>query len=66
MTDDDAPSVRLEQLRAEHRALDAEVEALRLSGTADPMELARLKKRKLRLRDEIEIISDRIVPDILA
>ena len=66
MNDDDAPLVRLEQLRAEHRALDAEIEALRLSGTADPMDLARLKKRKLRLRDEIEILSDRIVPDIIA
>ncbi|MEO5808753.1 MAG: DUF465 domain-containing protein [Sphingomicrobium sp.] len=66
MNDDDAPSVRLEQLRAEHRALDTEIEALCLAGTADPMDLARLKKRKLRLRDEIEILSDRMIPDILA
>ena len=65
MNDDD-PKTILAMLRAEHRALDAEVEALRQSGTADPMELARLKKRKLNLRDEIEALSDRIVPDIIA
>ena len=65
MNDDD-PKTILAMLRAEHRVLDAEIEALRQSGTADQMELARLKKRKLNLRDEIEALSDRIVPDIIA
>ena len=66
MNDDDAPSVRLEQLRAEHRALDTEIEALRLAGTADQLEIARMKKRKLRLKDEIEQLADRMIPDIIA
>ena len=65
MNDDD-PSAILILLRAEHRQLDAQIEQLRLAGTADQMELARLKKRKLRLKDEIEQLSDSIVPDIIA
>ena len=65
MNDDDPRQV-LALLKAEHRRLDEEIEALRLMGTADQMELARLKKRKLMLKDEIEALSDRIVPDIIA
>ena len=65
MNDDDPPAI-LALLRADHRRLDEEIEALRLDGAADQIELARLKKRKLRLRDEIEALSDRIVPDIIA
>jgi hypothetical protein len=65
MNDDD-PSAILILLKAEHRELDARIEQLRLAGTTDQMELARLKKRKLRLKDEIEALSDSIVPDIIA
>jgi hypothetical protein len=65
MNDDD-PSAILILLKAEHRQLDARIEQLRLAGTTDQMELARLKKRKLRLKDEIEALSDSIVPDIIA
>jgi hypothetical protein len=65
MNDDD-PSAILILLKAEHRELDAQIEQLRLAGAADQMELARLKKRKLRLKDEIEALSDSIVPDIIA
>jgi hypothetical protein len=39
---------------------------MRESGNCDQLELARMKKRKLHLRDEIELIADRITPDILA
>ena len=53
-------------LKAEHRLLDEEIERMRTSGNCDQLELARLKKRKLHLRDEIEQIADRITPDILA
>lgn len=63
---DDEPSARLAELRAEHRALDARIEELRASGVTDQLALARLKKRKLRLRDEIAILADRCVPDIIA
>jgi hypothetical protein len=65
MNDDD-PSAVLEMLRAEHRRLDAEIESLIGTGESDQLEVARLKKRKLRLKDEIEQLSDRIVPDIIA
>jgi len=66
MNDDDPGQQRLADLRAEHRRLDAELEALREAGTADQMELARMKKRKLRLKDEIARLADEIVPDIIA
>ena len=66
MNDDDSGQQRLADLRLEHRRLDAELNALREAGTADQMELARLKKRKLRLKDEIARLADDIVPDIIA
>ena len=65
MNDDDPRQV-MELLKAEHRRLDAEISALRESGATDELEIARLKKRKLRLKDEIQALHDRLVPDILA
>jgi hypothetical protein len=65
MNDDDPVEV-LAILKAEHRRLDGEIELLRLSGNCDQLELARMKKRKLALKDEIQQISDRIIPDIIA
>ena len=65
MNDDD-PQQLLEALRAEHRRLDEEVERLEAEGEADSLELARLKKAKLRLKDEIAIVSDENTPDIIA
>lgn len=58
--------VRLAALRSEHRDLDDAIAALRESGSPDQLRLARLKKRKLRLRDEIARIEDSLVPDIIA
>ena len=57
---------RLAVLRTEHRDLDTAIEALRVSVAADQLQLARLKKRKLRLRDEIAVLEDLAVPDIIA
>lgn len=57
---------RLEALRTEHRDLDMAIDALRGTGSADQLQLARLKKRKLRLRDEITLLEDQLVPDIIA
>ena len=57
---------RLELLRVEHRDLDAAIEALSASGAPDQLQIARLKKRKLRLRDEIAMLEDRLIPDIIA
>jgi hypothetical protein len=65
MNDDDPRQV-LELLKAEHRRLDEEITALREQGSTDQLELARLKKRKLLLKDEIQLLNDRIVPDIIA
>ena len=57
---------RLHQLSEEHRDLDAAIEALGRSSTADLLAIARLKKRKLRLKDEIALIQDLLIPDIIA
>jgi hypothetical protein len=65
MNDDDPRQV-VELLKAEHRRLDDEIEALRANGVADQLEIARLKKRKLLLKDEIQLLNDRIIPDIIA
>jgi hypothetical protein len=65
MNDDDPP-IELEQLRAEHRALDEQIAALSSAGTADQLEIARLKRRKLFLKDKIQLILDSSTPDIIA
>ncbi len=57
---------RLELLRVEHRDLDSAIAALVDSGGGDQMQIARLKKRKLRLRDEMSMLEDALVPDIIA
>lgn len=57
---------RLELLRVEHRDLDSAIAALAVAGAGDQMQVARLKKRKLRLRDEIAMLEDALVPDIIA
>jgi len=57
---------RIEFLRSEHRDLDAAIGALLATGSADQLQAARLKKRKLRLRDEIAQLEDQLIPDIIA
>lgn len=57
---------RLNLLRLEHRDLDAAIKALGDGASADQLQLMRLKKRKLRLRDEISQLEDQIIPDIIA
>jgi hypothetical protein len=59
-------AARLVRLRTEHRDLDAAIEALRATAAPDQLQLARLKKRKLRLRDEISALEDQLIPDIIA
>jgi hypothetical protein len=56
----------LEHLRQEHRDLDAAIEALLHLGTSDLLQIQRLKKRKLSLRDRIAFLEDRLTPDIIA
>ena len=64
--DDIDVRARLTALRQEHRDLDASIAALREMSGYDQIQLARLKKHKLRLRDEIEVLHDMLVPDIIA
>lgn len=64
---DERETMRLvEHLRVEHRDLDAAIDALRGGATPDELQIARLKKRKLLLRDEIADLEDRMIPDIIA
>ncbi len=57
---------RLELLRVDHRDLDVAIDALRSTAMADQLQIARLKKRKLLLRDEIAMLEDQLIPDIIA
>jgi len=56
----------LEHLRQEHRDLDAAIEALSHLPTGDRLQIQRLKKRKLNLRDRMSYVEDQLTPDIIA
>jgi len=58
--------VELEVLRREHRDLDDAIEALQEARRADQLQLRRLKKQKLGLKDKIARIEDKLTPDIIA
>jgi hypothetical protein len=64
MNDDDETA--LEALKAEHRQLDEQIRVLSSEPIGDQLELARLKRRKLRLKDEIQLLLDSNTPDIIA
>jgi hypothetical protein len=68
MTQDEERELKaqLERLRQEHRDLDAAIEALHNTPSADLLQVQRLKKRKLGLRDRIIAIEDQLTPDIIA
>ena len=66
MTNDDQPPASLEVLQAEHRALDERIRTLCAEPTGDQLEIARLKRRKLMLKDQIQRIIDSNIPDIIA
>jgi len=58
---------QIERLREEHRDLDAAIGALSDAGqAADRLQLQRLKKRKLLLRDRLVMLEDQLTPDIIA
>jgi hypothetical protein len=64
---DEAEIIRLiGMLRQEHRDLDDAIDALLFAPAADQLQIARLKKRKLKLRDEIAALEDQLIPDIIA
>lgn len=67
---DDLPEAALEarlaELRQDHADLDAAIQALSLSPLPDMLLIARLKRKKLKLKDEIAGIEDQLNPDIIA
>ncbi len=58
--------IKIGQLRQQHRDLDVAIDALVIAGTSNPLQLQRLKKQKLKLKDEIVVLEDRLFPDIIA
>ena len=57
---------QLVKLRSEHRELDAEIAMLETSHAGDQLTITRLKKRKLKLKDQIKALEDKLFPDIIA
>lgn len=64
--DDEALRRQVELLRIEHRDLDEAIRALQEKPVADQLQLARLKRRKLALKDRIGYLEDLLIPDIIA
>ncbi len=61
-----AAMAEIEMLRQEHRDLDVAIAALQDVGAPDQLQIQRLKKRKLVLRDRVSRLEDMITPDIIA
>ena len=57
---------RLAGLRSEHRDLDNAIAELEAAGMPDQLQITRLKKKKLALKDKIASLEDRLFPDIIA
>ncbi|MGN6515573.1 MAG: YdcH family protein [Rhizomicrobium sp.] len=68
MTDAEEQALRakLAELLQEHRDLDTAIQAMADTGVNDQLQLTRLKKRKLQLKDLITQINDKLLPDIIA
>jgi hypothetical protein len=64
---DETETIRLiGVLRQEHRDLNDAIDALIFAPANDQLQIARLKKRKLKLKDEIAALEDQLIPDIIA
>jgi hypothetical protein len=57
---------KLQDLKQQHRDLDAAIQSLEETGTGDQLQLRRLKKLKLDLKDRIQKIENMLIPDIIA
>ena len=68
MDDPDLAAIKhkLAELKSEHRDLDDSITALLASPHLDQLQLERLKRRKLKLKDEIALLEDQLIPDIIA
>ena len=67
MSDQEQAEVRLEyaRLKQEHTDFDAAINAMMTVG-CDPLQIQRMKKKKLVLKDRLRVLEDKIVPDIIA
>jgi hypothetical protein len=63
---DEAIREQLDAMKAEHRRLDDQIAALSAEPLFDQLEIARLKRRKLQLKDHIQLMMNRNTPDIIA
>ena len=63
---DQALKVQIQQLRQDHQDLDASILALEAAPLPDMLMIARLKRKKLALRDQITLLEDQLTPDIIA
>lgn len=63
---DDGIRQQIELLKIEHRDLDDAIAALHANSSADQLQIARLKRRKLALKDRIGALEDQLIPDIIA
>lgn len=61
-----ALKLKLAYLQQQHRDLDIAIATLEDSGTGDQLQLRRLKKMKLQLKDQMTKIEDELIPDIIA
>jgi hypothetical protein len=67
MSDQEQTEIRLEyaKLKQEHTDFDAAINAMMAMG-CDPLQIQRMKKKKLGLKDRMKALEDRIIPDIIA
>jgi len=63
---DEALAIRISSLEEEHRDLDAAIRALEINAPYERLAIARLKKKKLHLKDKIQTLKDAMLPDIIA
>jgi hypothetical protein len=67
MSEQDQAEIRLEfaRLKQEHADLDAAINAM-VAMNCDPLQVQRMKKKKLALKDRLMRLEDKIIPDIIA
>jgi hypothetical protein len=63
---DQAIKAKIQQLRQDHQDLDVSIQALESATLPDMLMIARLKRKKLALRDQITLLEDQLTPDIIA
>jgi hypothetical protein len=64
--EEQALRAKMAELEQEHRDLDIAIQAMADTGVKDQLQLTRMKKRKLQLKDLVTQINDRLLPDIIA